>query len=297
MFAITYKNYFYACSLLLTVVSIAIFFTFGFRPSIEFTGGSLLEIQYEKDTPSVEKLRADLGGQSLTSIKSLEGVSIQQTGSSKFLMRFGEVSEQEHQEILGALPGAKELQFQSIGPVIGSELRQKTIIGLLVAVIGMFIYVAFAFRKVPAQVKSWRMSLAAIIALFHDVMIAAAAFSLFSYYYGYEAGTLFIAALLTIWGYSISDTIVVFDRIRENLLREGKRDLKEVAAMSINQTLGRSINTSLTVFLFVAVLFAMGPEPLMPFVAPLLVGIVIGTYSSIFLAAPLLLENFGRKSI
>ena len=296
MFVITYKNYFYAFSGLLTVLALAVFFTWGFKPSIEFTGGSLLEVQYTDKAPTIPTLQSELKVSSLKDLKALQDVTIQPTGNNKFLLRFGEVSEQDHQRVLAALPGAKELQFQSIGPVIGSELRQKTIIGLILAIVAMFVYVTLAFRKVPAHVRSWRMSLAAIITLAHDVIIAAGGFIIFSHYYGFEAGSLFIAALLTVWGYSISDTIVVFDRIRENLLRENKKSLREIAAQSIEQTVVRSLNTSLAVLLFVVVLFLVGPAPLLPFVTPLLVGITIGTYSSIFLATPLLLEHVPKRA-
>lgn len=295
MFVITYKNYFYAFSIFLTLLAIAVFFTWGFKPSIEFTGGSLLEVQYPSATTS-DAIKTQLSSPALKGVRGLQSLTIQQTGANTFLLRFGEIQEQEHQQILIVLLGAKERQFQTIGPVIGSELRQKTIIALVLAVIAMFIYVAIAFRKVPAQIRSWRMSMAAIIALFHDVIIAAGGFIIFSHYYGFEAGSLFIAAELTIWGYSISDTIVVFDRIRENLLRNNKKDVKEIAGESIEQTVVRSLNTSLAVLLFVVVLFFIGPPPLLPFVAPLLVGIIIGTYSSIFLATPLLLERMPKRA-
>ena len=292
MFVINYKNYFYLFSGVLLVISIAAFFLFGFKPSLEFTGGSLLEIEYAGKVPSIQGIAQALSQSSSKDVAALKNITIQQTNPHTFLLRFGNVDEKTHQDIVQSLPGANERQFQAIGPVIGSELKQKTILGLILAVLGMFLYVAIAFRKVPARVRSWRMSLAAIGALIHDVVITAGGFAIIAHYYGYDAGTLFIAAELTIWGYSINDTIVVFDRIRENLLREGKKELALIAGESINQTLTRSINTSFAVVLLLVVLLLLGPDQLLPFVSPLLVGVIIGTYSSICIATPLLLERF-----
>ncbi|MBI3335135.1 MAG: protein translocase subunit SecF [Candidatus Portnoybacteria bacterium] len=285
MLVIKYRKIFYAFSALLVAASFTAFWYFGFDFSIEFTGGSLLEIEYSKNISSISQIE-----KSLTSEK-LKGLGIQQTGDKRFLLRFGEVDEAGHQKILSALLGAKELRFETIGPIIGEELRKKTIIGLLLAVVGMFLYVGIAFRKVSRGIRSWRMSFAAILALVHDVVITGGGFVILSHYYGFEVGTLFVAAELTIWGYSINDTIVVFDRIRENLIREGKKSPAEISGQSISQTIGRSINTSGAVLILLLVLLFMGPSPLLPFVAPLIIGVIIGTYSSIFLATPLLLER------
>lgn len=293
MFVITHKYFFYTLSCLMILVSFVAFLRIGFISSIEFTGGSLMEVNYEKNPPSIDEIQKIFLSDGLKNIKNIKNASVQKTGEKKFLLRFGEVDEAAHQQILKALPGAKELQFQSIGPVIGEELKQKTIIGLILAVLGMFLYVALAFKRVSGRIHSWEMSVWAIVALIHDVLITAGGFVILSHYYGFEAGTLFVAAELTIWGYSINDTIVVFDRIRENLLREPKKGLLEIAGMSISQTLTRSLNTSLAVFMLLVVLTVVGPSPLFPFVAPLLIGVIVGTYSSICIATPLLLQ---RKS-
>lgn len=244
-----------------------------------------MEIEYPEGISSISQIQKSLADE------KLKGLSIQQTGDRRFLLRFGEVDEALHQKILTALSGAKELRFEAIGPIIGEELRKKTIIGLLFAVIGMFLYVGVAFRKVSRGIRSWRMSLSAILALIHDIVITGGGFVILSHYYGFEVGILFVAAELTIWGYSINDTIVVFDRIRENLLREGKGSLTQISGESINQTIGRSINTSGAVLILLLTLLLMGPAPLLPFVVPLIIGVIIGTYSSIFLATPLLLER------
>lgn len=291
MFVIRYHKFFYLFSAILILVSVSAFWRFGFIPSIEFTGGSLMKIQYEKNPPSFGDIQKVFLSDALKNIKSIKNASAQKIGDQNFLLRFGQVDEAAHQQVLKAFPGAKELQFQSIGPVIGEELKQKTYIGLFLAVLGMFFYVAMAFKRVAGKIHSWEMSVSAIIALIHDVLITAGGFIILSHYYGFEAGTLFVAAEFTIWGYSINDTIVVFDRIRENLLREAKRPLSEIAGMSISQTLTRSLNTSLAVFLLLLALAIFGPSPLLPFVTPLLVGVIVGTYSSICIATPLLLQR------
>lgn len=290
MFVVKYYKFFYLFSAILILASLAAFWRFGFIPSTEFNGGSLMEIHYEKNPPSLGDIQKIFSSDALKSIKNIKNASAQNIGDQNFLLRFGQVDEAAHQQVLKSFPGAKELQFQSIGPVIGEELKQKTYIGLFLAVLGMFLYVAIAFRRVSGKIHSWEMSVSAIIALIHDVLITAGGFVILSHYYGFEAGILFAAAELTIWGYSINDTIVVFDRIRENLLKETKKGLPEIAGMSIRQTLTRSLNTSLAVFLLLIVLTVLGPSPLFPFVTPLLVGVIVGTYSSICIATPLLLQ-------
>lgn len=294
MFVIRYYKFFYIFSAILILASILAFWRIGLTPSIEFKGGSLMEVSYEKNPPSVGEIQNIFSSDALKNIvgiKNIKNASVQKIGEKNFLLRFREVDEAAHQEILKALPGAKEMQFHSIGPVIGEELKQKTFTGLFLAVLGMFFYVVFAFRKISGKVYSWEMSIAAIIALTHDILITAGGFIILSHYYGFEAGTLFVAAELTIWGYSINDTIVVFDRIRENLLRESKKPLREIMGISINQTLTRSLNTSLAVFLLLVALAIFGPSPLFPFVAPLLIGVIVGTYSSVCIATPLLLQR------
>jgi len=292
MFVIKYKNYFYILSSLLIIASLAAFWYYGLDFSIEFTGGSLLEIEYPEKVPSLDEIKQTLLINKFKDIKGLKSLAVQQAGQKSFLLRFGEVDEASHQQIVNGLEGARELRFETIGPVIGEELKRKTIFGLVLAVIGMFLYVGIAFRKVSGRIHSLKMSAAAILALVHDMLITAGGFVILSHYYGFEIGTLFVAAELTIWGYSINDTIVVFDRLRENLLKEGKKWLPEIAGESISQTISRSINTSLAVFLLLFVLLLVGPSPLFPFIAPLMIGIVIGTYSSIFIATPVLFEGF-----
>lgn len=289
MFIIRHKNYFYAFSILLTLAGLAAFFLLSIRPSLEFTGGSLLEVQYGTALPAILQMK-----DSLASL-SLQDLAIKSSEKNRFLLRFQEVTEEKHQAILAALKDTKEVRFETVGPLIGNELKQKSILALIVSIIVTFIYVLIAFHRVGGRIKPWKMSTVTIIALFHDVFITASGFVVFAWWTGNEAGIAFVVAVLTIWGYSIHDTIVVFDRFREKISKDPKGDLQVTAGTSINETIGRSINTSFAAFLLVALLYLLGPSILQPFLVTLLIGIVIGTYSSICIAMPLLLERWGRR--
>lgn len=181
-----------------------------------------------------------------------------------------------------------EKSFESIGPVVGNELKTTTIWAIIVALIGIVAYIAWAFRKVSYPVSSYKYGLCATIALFHDVLITAGVFSVLGHFYGTEVGITFLAAILAILGYSVNDTIVVFDRTRENLLRGRMSDFEETVNISVNETFARSINTSFTTLLMLGVLYLFGGASIQTFVLALLIGITFGTYSSIFIASPLL---------
>ena len=193
------------------------------------------------------------------------------------------------------MPGAEITRTEFISSLISSELRNKTFGALVLAIVGIIIYIAWAFRKVSYPVKSWKYGLAAIIALAHDILITVGVFVILGKYLGVEVGVSFIAALLTILGYSVNDTIVVFDRIRENLLRAGsKENFEETVNKSINETLGRSINTSLTVMLALLALVFWGGASLFEFSLALLVGVFFGTNCTIFVASALVVEFWKR---
>ena len=184
--------------------------------------------------------------------------------------------------------GMIEEQFTSIGPVIGRELKGQAAVQLILVSLGIIFYIAYAFRKVTRPVSSWRFGVAAIVALVHDLLIVIGVFAILGHYRGVEVDSLFVTALLTVLGFSVHDTIVVFDRIRENLRIRAGANLFEIINNSINQTLIRSLNTSLTVVFVLAALFLFGGESIHYFVLALLIGIVAGTYSSIFIASPIL---------
>ena len=206
------------------------------------------------------------------------------------------LSDIESEEIdLGAMTGTggenaniEEKRFNSIGPVIGNELKEKAVLAIVIALIAIVLYNGFAFRKVSFPVSSFKYGIIATIALFHDVIITLGVFSVLGYFYNVEIGIPFVAAILAILGYSVNDTIVVFDRTRENLLKSGIDDFEKIVNKSVNETLVRSINTSFTTLIVLAVLYLFGGDTIKYFVVALMVGISAGTYSSIFIASPLL---------
>jgi preprotein translocase subunit SecF len=180
-------------------------------------------------------------------------------------------------------------QAQSVGPTLGKEMTQKAIIALVVVILAILAFIAFSFREVSHPLPSWKYGVVAMVTLLHDIIVPTGVYVLLSHRYGAEVDTLFIIALLTIIGISISDKIVVFDRIRENLKTGGsKRSFGDVVGESLKQTFTRSINTSVTVVLALFALYFFGPSTTKYFTLTLIVGMVVGTYSSIFVASPLL---------
>lgn len=291
-----YRKYFYILSFTLVAGSIFALLFLGLRLGIDFTGGSMMEVAFKDTAPSHEMITNALAE------FELGEVVIQGTGQAGMILRFREVDEILHQKILGKLQGlgsgnsastsvssVEERRFEAVGPVIGKEIKEKTFWAILLAIILMLIYVAWAFQRVSFPVRSWVYGIVAIITLCHDVLITVGVFSLLGYILHIEVGVPFIAAMLTVWGYSVNDTIVIFDRIRENLLRQGSGfDFGKIIDQSVRQTFVRSLNTSLTVLFSLLAIFFFGGESIRYFVLALIVGVVIGSYSSLFLASPLL---------
>jgi len=264
------------------LLSVIILVAFGLQFGIDFTGGSILEIEYQDSRPSNQEIMEKLAGLELGEIV------IQPTGEKGVILRMKEVSEEQHQEILGKLKenrGLEELRFEAIGPVIGKELRQKTIILIIVSFIALLFYVAFAFRQISQFVSPWQYGIISILAIFFDVLITISVFSLLGKLYNIQFNISIITALLTILGYTINDKIIIFDRIRENLLKNRKVvNFDELINQSLNQVLGRSLSTGFCTILVLILIFLFGGETLRYFSLTLIVGIVVGTYSSIFLA-------------
>ncbi len=293
-----YRKIYFVFSGTLVLLSIVSLIVFGLKPGIEFTGGSILEIEYKNQRPSHENIRKALSAFNLNPV-------IQSTGEKGVIIRMKDIDEDTYLKVINALNKQSEIVkektgFQTIGPIIGKELRHKTGIVMIMALVAILIYIAFAFRTVSYPVKSWQYGVAAIIALFHDVLIPLGVFSVLGRFYGVQITIPIITALLTIFGYSINDTVVVFDRIRENLLKRTDPTFEEVVDRSLNQTLTRSINTSLTTLIVLFAIFFFGGATLKYFALALIIGISAGTYSSIFIASPLLVswENWKRnKSI
>jgi preprotein translocase subunit SecF len=219
---------------------------------------------------------------------------VQSSGEDSYFVRLGVITESEHQEILSGLrithPDVIESKFDSVGPVIGDQLKKDAAVAVVVLLVLIALYIAWAFRRVSEPVPSWKYGIATLFAAFHDVIIPLGVFAILGRTLGYQIDIAFVAAMLTILGYSINDTIVVFDRTRENLgrYRHSSKSFGEIVNQSIVETLGRSLNTTLTTLLPLIAIFAVGGETTRPFVLALIVGIVAGAYSSIFFASPML---------
>jgi preprotein translocase subunit SecF len=291
MFIVKYRKIFYIISAILMIGSLAAVFTWGLNLGIDFKGGSLLEVDYPNGRPEVTVLKDSLKSMNLGEY------SIRPTGEKGYIFRMKTLSEQERISVMSGISLAgktkvEEKRFNSIGPLLGTEALHKAFISIFFVILCIVLFITFAFRKVSEPVSSWKYGLIAIFALLHDVLVPVGAFAFLGHFHGVEVDTLFVTALLVVLGFSIHDTIVVFDRVRENLrLNREYRDKKEfetVVGESINQTFVRSINTSLTTLLALVVLYFVGGEPTRYFSLALIVGITAGTYSSIFLGSPLL---------
>lgn len=278
-------------------LSILSLIVWGLNFGIDFSGGSLMQIQFKKILPGTDEVL-----NTIKNSKTIENPSIQTLGVTSMILRFKNIDEATHQKILNTLKDAypdniEEDKFYSIGPSIGEELKRKTVIAIILAIILIIIYIAWSFRQVSKPVSSWIYGLIANIALGHDVIITIGVFSILGKFYNMEINSPFIAAILTVLGYSVNDTIVVFDRIRENISKYYKGNLEETVNDSINQTLQRSINTNLTVILVLFAILILGGDTIRDFTLALIVGVSVGTYSSIFLASPLLIvaDNLIKK--
>lgn len=274
-------------SISLVVLSIIAVGAFGLRLGVDFTGGSVLEISFVS-RPSVADVQKTLQGQ-------FPDVEISPTGDAGFIVRTHELSEADHQSMLSALNaaypslGMQERQFSSVGPVIGNELKQKSIVAILVVLLAVILYIAFVFRKLGRTTSPWAMGLAAIVALIHDVTIPFGVFAVLGRFFGIEISGVFVAAALTILGFSVSDTVVIFDRVRENIIRKGSKEgFGQIVHQSVLQTLTRSLNTVFTVLLSLFAIYFFGGESIKYFALALIIGIFLGAYSSIFVASPLL---------
>lgn len=297
MFVIHHKLAFFIFSTVTVVAAIVAIAVWGLRPGVDFSGGTLVEVRYVEERPTIEALESAL----LTDGFEVSSVRVSENG---FVVRMETLPEGAQAELLAALSVGGTLtpsieRSSSIGPTVGQELRRKTLLAITLVVLMIILYVAFAFRGVSKPVSSWVYGLVAIVTLLHDIIIPTGVFAALGYFQGLEADTLFVVALLTILGLSVNDTIVVFDRIRENLKHNQERSVHEPFAetvgKSLQQTYVRSFNTSFTVVLVLAILFFLGGPTIHSFILTLLVGQIAGTYSSIFLASPMLVAIAERK--
>lgn len=288
------RKIWYAFSLVMIAASIVLVATQGLRLGIDFVGGTLHEINFttnRPDTTAVAEAVKDLVGEA----------TIQPVKEASTVLRYRNIDNETRQKVLDVLTekfgAVEETSFESIGPTIGQELKRKAIWALVLLMGGIIVYITYAFRKVSEPVKSWKYGVLTVVTLLHDVSLVVGTYALLGMLKGAEANSLFLVALLTTLGYSVHDTIVVYDRTRTNLLVLGPEKFEKAVDLATNQTLTRSINTSLTAAITLGALLMFGGPTLFDFVLGLLVGVVVGTYSSIFVASPLLVtwHRFSEK--
>jgi preprotein translocase subunit SecF len=317
MFIVRYRAFFYTLSAILVIGSIAAISTWGLDKGIDFQGGSLLEVSYTNGRPAQTVVQSAIAPLDIAA-------SVIPSQANGYDIRTSTLSDAQKDSLVSALtalapdatssqpimigstqatavvstPGMTVTGFNSIGPVLGAEAAKKSIVAIVLVIIAIILFIAWAFRKVSQPVSSWKYGVVAVIDLMHNIIIPTGVFAVLGHFYGYEVDTLFVTALLVVLGFSVHDTIVVFDRVRENLrTASGSRPFAEIVGTSINQTFVRSVNTSLVVLFALVVLYFVGGAPTQHFSLALIIGIAAGTYASICLGSPLLvtLEKWQKK--
>jgi preprotein translocase subunit SecF len=278
------RKIWFAISLLLIVPGTIALAIWGLKPGIDFTGGQEMEVA---GAVSQSELR------DIVSKSGVKDITVTTSGGSRLIVRYSDKEVGDSQQIrqnINVLLKQKALQetsFSSVGPSVSRDITFRALIGVGLASLAILLYVAFAFRNTPPPVSPWSFGATAIAALLHDALFLIGIFAILGHFFGVQVDALFVTAVLTVIGFSVHDTIVVYDRIRENLRRLNK-PFEEVVNISINETLARSLNTSITVIIVLLAFFMFGGESIKYFILALLIGIISGTYSSIFNASPLL---------
>ncbi len=276
-----YKKLYFAISGVLVFFSIVAVIVFGFNFGIELAGGTVLEVSYTGERPAIDEVRRKL--------EDVGDFQIQEIEDDSFLIRTTETDEEIYGEIMAVLEGAEQRYFESIGPTVGEELRNSTIVAMILASVLIVAYIAFSFAGASGPIASWQYGVTAtVVAFLHDVLIIVGVFSVLGYFLGVQFTIPIIVALLTTLGYSLNDTVVIFDRIRENI-GKAKGTFEDIVNKSLNETVARSANTSLTTLLVLISILLFGGETLFYFILALVLGVFLGTYSSIFLAGSLIL--------
>jgi preprotein translocase subunit SecF len=305
MFITKNRKIFYIFSAILLIASIVSLSIWGLELGIDFKGGSVIEVSYVNGAPDDEMIEKNIND--LAKNISLGAYVLQSKGETDYSLKSRLVSDKERQMIENAFSnnGSSKIEVKkvnSIGPLIGKEAAQKAVVSIILVIVCIVLFITFVFRKVSKPVSSWKYGLMAIVALAHDVVVPIGVFSVLGHYLGYEVDTLFVTALLVVLGFSIHDTIVVYDRIRENLKishnENNKKDFETIVGESVRQTFVRSINTSMTTILALIVLYFLGAEATKHFALALIIGVAVGTYSSIFIASALLvtIEKWQKKA-
>ena len=284
-----HKKIWFTLSTILVGIALISIAVFHFQESAEFKGGTL----WEFTVPAQSLSSADVQNEFINNLHIADAETNYDATNHSFLVRFGTVNETAHQADRAALtsawPSFQELSFQSISPSVGASLLENAIIAIILVLVGISLYIAFAFRKASRPISSWKYGWITLLTLFHDVSIPAGMLAILGHFNNVQIDSNSIVALLVVMGFSVHDTIVVFDRIRENIINHrGKTPFETIVNDSVNQTIARSINTSFTLILVLLALFFMGPADLRYFVLVLLVGVITGIYSSIFIASPAL---------
>ena len=278
-------------SVIVMSVAIAVLIAFGLNLGIDFKGGSVMEVAYEGEVPTNQVIAEQISGLDIGT------PHIQPIGEKGIVIRMQDITEEVHQSVLLSLgEGVTESKFESIGPVIGKELQEKTIILVSLSLLAIVLYITFAFRRISGQVRFWHWSFAALFALVHDLLVPLGVFAVLGFLYDIQINIPIVVALLTVVGYSINDTVVVFDRIRENIGRKPKSTLSEIVDLSIKQALSRSLGTSTTTLFVLVSLYFLGGETLRYFALALIAGVIAGTYSSLFVAPTILVKWLGRRN-
>ena len=293
MFFVKYRKFYYIFSGLIIFVSLASLVLFGLNLGIDFTGGSVLEVSYNNERPSNQIIQDEIGGLDLGSI------TIQPTGDKGVIIRTKNIDEEAHQQMLKKLSefgSLEEKSFESVGPTVGKELANRTLIILILSLLSMMIYIAIAFRKVSRVVPSWKYGVVSALMLLHDVLVPLGVFSILGKFYDVQMTTPVVVALLSVVGYAINNVVVVYDRMRENLMKRSSLSFEEVVNFAVGQTLSRQINTSLTILFPLFFIFFIGGDTLKYFALAIILGLVAGLYSSIFLAGPILVSWLGSRN-
>lgn len=292
MFVIKYRTFFFWLTGLILAVAIGAIAFLGLPLSVDFTGGSLIEVEYQGERPDVATLKEKVASVPLGEI------SLRESGERGVALRTHTLTPEERDAVIAALSdnGANpvtELRSTSVGPSMGSELATKALYAMLAVVVTIVLYIAWAFRRVSHPVPSWGYGLVVVAMLAIDIIVPVGFYAIWAYFTGAQVDVLFVVALLALLGYVVNDVIVIFDRIREHLKRNEADEVKEefevTIGRSIDETMGRSINTALTVVLALLAIIFFGPEVTRNFALVILVGVVAGTFSSIARSAPLLI--------
>lgn len=287
-----YRKWYYLISSVLLILSIVALIFGGLKPSIDFTGGSRIELSGINDATKVSDYIVS---------KGIEKTQSQRIGGDRVSVRMPQISEEKHRELNNDIKkslgqGVEVVSFETVGPTISKDITRNAVVAVTIAVLIIIIYVGYSFRKVPKPATSWEFGITSVLALIHDTLIVIGIFAMLGYYYGIEVDPLFITGLLTIISFSVHDTIVIFDRVRELIIRGGPISFEEMVDQSLTEMLPRTLVTSFLVWIVLLILFLFGGESVRYFVLTMTIGVFVGTFSSLLVASPLLVSWQNYKS-